>query len=102
MTAYPQPVARSRIEKRLKDVGRRLSSLRTDLAVAEEAVIQVEGEADDARLRALVSETPLAEREHQEVRRQAEVQRRNRDALREEIAKLEVRQDDLLDQYNQS
>ena len=102
MTAYPQPVARSRIEKRLKDVGRRLSSLRTDLAVAEEAVIQVEGEADDARLRALVSETPLAEREHQEVRRQAEVQRRNRDALRDEIAKLELRQDDLLDQYNQS
>lgn len=95
-------MARSRIEKRLKDVGRRLSSLRTDLAVAEQAVIQVEGEADDARLRALVSETPLAEREHQQVRRQAEVQRRNRDELREEIAKLEQRQDDLLDQYNQS
>ena len=95
-------MARSRIEKRLKDVGRRLSSLRTDLAVAEQAVIQVEGEADDARLRALVSETPLAEREHQEVRRQAEVQRRNRDVLRDEVAKLELRQDDLLDQYNQS
>lgn len=95
-------MARSRIEKRLKDVGRRLSSLRTDLAVAEQAVIQVEGEADDARLRALVSETPLAEREHQEVRRQAEVQRRNRDELRDEVAKLEQRQDDLLDQYNQS
>ncbi len=86
----------------MKDVGRRLTSLRTDLAVAEQAVIQVEGEADDARLRALVSETPLAEREHQEVRRQAEVQRRNRDELRDEIAKLEQRQDDLLDQYNQS
>lgn len=95
-------MARSRIEKRLKDVGRRLSSLRTDLAVAEQAVIQVEGEADDARLRALVSETPLAEREHQQVRRQADVQRRNRDELRDEIAKLEQRQDDLLDQYNQS
>ena len=95
-------MARTRIEKRLKDVGRRLASLRTDLSVAEQAVIQVEGEADDARLRALVSETPLAEREHQQVRRQADVQRRNRDELREEIAKLEQRQDELLDQYNQS
>jgi chromosome segregation ATPase len=95
-------VARTRIEKRLKDVGRRLASLRTDLSVAEQAVIQVEGEADDARLRALVSETPLAEREHQQVRRQADVQRRNRDELREEIAKLEQRQDELLDQYNES
>lgn len=95
-------MARTRIEKRLKDVGRRLASLRTDLSVAEQAVIQVEGEADDARLRALVSETPLAEREHQQVRRQADVQRRNRDELREEIAKLELRQDELLDQYNQS
>lgn len=95
-------MARTRIEKRLKDVGRRLASLRTDLSVAEQAVIQVEGEADDARLRALVSETPLAEREHQQVRRQADVQRRNRDELREEIAKLEQRQDELLDQYNQA
>ncbi len=95
-------MARTRIEKRLKDVGRRLASLRTDLSVAEQAVIQVEGEADDARLRALVSETPLAEREHQQVRRQADVQRRNRDELREEIAKLEQRQDELLDQYNES
>ncbi|MEM7096392.1 MAG: hypothetical protein AAF567_25530 [Actinomycetota bacterium] len=95
-------MARNRIEKRLKDVGVRLSSLRTDLAVAEQAVIQVEGEADDARLRALVSETPLAEKEHREIRRQAEMQRRNRDSLIEEIVKLEARQDELLDQYNAS
>lgn len=94
-------MAKSRIEKRLADVGRRLSSLRSDYAVAEQAVIQVEGEADDARLRSLVSETPLAQREHTEVRRQADVQRRNRDKLKDEIAKLEQRQDELLDQYNE-
>lgn len=94
-------MARSRIEKRLADVGRRLASLRTDFSVAEQAVIQVEGEADDARLRALVSETPVAQREHDQVRRQADVQRRNRDELGAEIAKLEARQDELLDQYNE-
>jgi len=105
--AYPgavslSPTSRARIEKRLSQVGRRLSALRTDLAVAEQAVVQVDGEADDARLRALVSETPLAEREHHEIRRQADVQRRNRDELLDEIAKLEQRQDELLDQYTAS
>lgn len=95
-------MAKSRIEKRLTDVGRRLASLRTDLAVAEQALMQVDGEADDARLRALVSETPLAQKEHEQVRRQYEVLRRNRDALRGEIEKLEARQDELLDQYNAS
>jgi len=95
-------VARTRIEKRLTDVGRRLSTLRSDLAVAEQALLQVDGESEDARLRALVSETPLAQREHEEVRRQAEVLRRNRDALSEEVARLETRQDELLDAYNEA
>ena len=93
---------RTRIEKRLADVGRRLASLRTDLAVAEQALVQVDGEADDARLRALVSETPLAQKEHEQVRRQYEVLRRNRDELVDEITRLEARQDELLHQYNES
>lgn len=95
-------MARARIEKRLTDVGKRLSSLRADLAVAEQALSQVEFEADDARIRALVSETPIAQKEHEQIRRQADVLRRNRDGLRAEIAKLEARQDELLDDYNAS
>lgn len=95
-------MVRSRIERRLADVGKRLGALRTDLAVAEQALMQVDGEADDARLRALVSETPLAQKEHEQARRQVEVLRRNRDELKLEIAKLEARQDELLDAYNAS
>ena len=95
-------MARTRIERRLVEVGKRLGALRTDLSIAEQAVLQVEHEADDARLRALVSETPLAQREHQEARRQAEVMRRSRDELRAEVAKLEQRQAELLDAFNQS
>lgn len=93
-------MVRSRIERRLADVGKRLSNLRTDLSVAEQALLQVDHEADDARLRALVSETPLAQKEHQQARRQVDVIRRNRDELQAEIAKLEARQDELLDAYN--
>ena len=93
-------MARSRIERQLASVGRRLASLRSDLSVAEEALLQVDYEADDARLRSLVSETPLAQKEHQQARRQVDVVRRNRDELRDEIVKLEQRQDELLDEYN--
>ena len=91
---------RSRIERQLADVGKRLKSLRTDLAVAEQALMQVDYEADEARLRALVSETPVAQKEHEQVRRQVEVNRRNRDELAAEILRLEQRQDELLDAYN--
>ena len=75
-------------------------ALRTDLAVAEQALMQVDYEADDARLRSLVSETPVAQKEHEQARRQVEVNRRNRDELQAEIARLEVRQDELLDTFN--
>ena len=93
-------MVRSRIERQLADVGKRLKALRIDLAVAEQALMQVDYEADDARLRALVSETPVAQKEHEQARRQVEVLRRNRDELKSEIAKLESRQDELLDAYN--
>ena len=95
-------MVRSRIERQLGDVGKRLKRLRNDLAVAEQALLQVDHEADDARLRALVSETPVAQKEHEQARRQVEVNRRNRDALKGQISKLEDRQDELLDAYNAS
>ena len=93
-------MVRSRIERQLADVGKRLKALRTDLAVAEQALMQVDYEADDARLRSLLSETPVAQKEHDQARRQVEVNRRNRDELQAEIARLEVRPDELLDTFN--
>jgi len=95
-------MVRSRIERQLADVGKRLKSMRNDLTVAEQALMQVDYEADDARLRSLVSETPLAAKEHEQARRQVDVNRRNRDELKAEIAKLELRQDELLDAFNES
>lgn len=94
-------MVRSRIERQLADVGKRLKALRTDLAVAEQALMQVDYEADDARLRSLVSETPVAQKEHEQARRQVDVNRRNRDELQAEIARLEARQDELLDAFNE-
>ena len=79
-----------------------MSALRTDLRVAEEQLDQVSDEADESRLRALVSETPIAEREYRETRRHAERLRLHRDEIAERITRLEADQDALLDRFSAS
>ena len=96
------PVRRDRIERRLRVIGRELGALRTDLRVAEEQLDQVSDEADESRLRALVSETPIAEREYREAQRHAERLRRHRDEIAERITRLEADQDALLDGFSAS
>ncbi|MDZ7734122.1 MAG: hypothetical protein U5R31_14545 [Acidimicrobiia bacterium] len=66
--------------------------------MAEEQLGHLADEAEDARLRSLVSETPLAGREHREAERHAEAMRRHRDDLAAQITAVERNQDDLLDQ----
>jgi hypothetical protein len=90
-------VGRTLIERRLRDVSDRLKAVTRDLAVAEDQLAHFADDADDARLRALVSETPLAEQEHREAQRHAEAMRRHRDELVAEVRQLEASQDDLLD-----
>ncbi|MCU1352602.1 MAG: hypothetical protein JWM05_1811 [Acidimicrobiales bacterium] len=94
-------MARSLLERRLTEVGDRLKHVRADLRVAEEQLAQLADEADEARLRALVSETPLAEKEHREASRHADAMRRHRDDLAAEIVQLEQSQDQLLDRLVQ-
>ena len=90
-------MSRNLLQRRLIDVSDRLKRLRAELAVTDEQVAFFEAEADDARLRSLVSETPLADAEAREVRRHADAQGRQRDALRRAIGELEAEQDALLD-----
>ena len=90
-------MTRSMLQRRLVDVSDRLKRLRTELAVTDEQLTFMEEEADDARLRALVSETPLAEREQREARRHADALARHRDAIRLSIDELLREQDALLD-----
>jgi len=90
-------VGRALIERRLRDVSDRLKTLSRDLAVAEEQLAHLADEADDARLRALVSETPIAGHDHREAQRHADAMRRHRDELVADIRALEASQDDLLD-----
>ncbi|MDZ4826078.1 MAG: hypothetical protein SGJ13_06380 [Actinomycetota bacterium] len=90
-------MTRTLLQRRLIDVSDRLKRLRAELAVADEQCAFLDNEADDARLRALVSETPLAEAEAHETRRHADAQARQRETLRRSIGDLEREQDALLD-----
>lgn len=92
-------MTQSRVERRLAELADRLKRLTADLEVAEEQCLHFEDLAEDARLRALVSETPAAERQHRDAARQAETMAKHRNRLREEIRSLEEQQNDLLDRF---
>jgi hypothetical protein len=94
---YTLAMSRSLVERRLTEVGEQLKALRRELAVADEQLEHFVDEADDARLRALVSETPLAQQEHREAQKHADAMRAHRAQVQAEIEKLERAQDELLD-----
>lgn len=85
------------VEKRLFQAAERLKQLRAELKVVDEQLVFLNEAADEARLRALVSETPLADREHREAQKHAEAMSRHREQLASSILELERSQDELLD-----
>jgi hypothetical protein len=86
------------VERRLSKVATRLKSLRGELAVIDEQLLHLGEDADDQELRALVSETAGASFEARDARRHVESMQRHRAHVVEEIAELERRQDELLDE----
>jgi predicted nucleic acid-binding Zn-ribbon protein len=90
-------MSKSSVERRLRQVSGRLRQLRDELEVTAEQLAHLSGTADDARLRALVSETPVAERDHRDAERHADAMRRHRATVTDEIVALEAEQDELLD-----
>jgi hypothetical protein len=90
-------MARSLIERKLHEVGARLKALREELIVLDEQLAVFNDTASEARVRALVSETPLADREQYEASRHADAMTRSRADVVNRLAELERRQDELLD-----
>ena len=79
------------------DVAQRLKRAREELSIIEEQLLVLNDAADEARIRSLVSETPLAHREYTESQRHADAMERTRKGVLAEVAELEAAQDDLLD-----
>lgn len=90
-------MSRLMIERKLFDVAQRLKRAREQLAVIEEQLAVMADAADEARIRSLVSETPLAHREFAEAQRHADAMARSRRSVAAEVAELQVTQDELLD-----
>jgi len=86
------------LERRLTKVSTRLRSLRAELAVIDEQMQHLTDDADDQAIRALVSETASSSFEARDAQRHVDALGRHRSHVVEEIASLEQRQDDLLDQ----
>lgn len=92
------------VKRRLEDVQRQLAQARESLAVLEEQVAVWNDALDDARIRALVSETPLQSKEYEELSRHvmvanAEMTRRSLDVrelleARDELLRVWTPQDE--------
>ena len=86
---------RSAVERSLRDVHQRIARARQELSVLDEQLAVLNDAADDARIRSLVSETPLAVHEYADAQRTADTANRARTALVASIGELEHRQDEL-------
>jgi predicted nucleic acid-binding Zn-ribbon protein len=87
------------MERRIRELQRRVRDAREQLAVLDEQIEVLAEEAEDLRVRWLVAETPLAERESADARRHLELAERAAGDLREEIARCSGERDELLRQF---
>ncbi len=86
------------VERRLIDVGADLRRLREELRITDEELAHFQADADDARLRSIVSDRPESTRDDREAHRSVEAITRQRSHLVGQIDRLEHTQDELLDE----
>lgn len=96
---YTQNMGARLLKRRLEDIQRRLMAARESLGVLEEQVMVWNDALEDARIRSLVSETPLQQQEYNELSRHvaaanAEMQRRS-----QEVRSLIDERDELLREW---
>ncbi|OYV60326.1 MAG: hypothetical protein B7Z69_04390 [Actinobacteria bacterium 21-73-9] len=82
--------------RRLEDVQRRLVVARENLAVLDEQVAKWREDLDEARIRALVSETPLQAKEYDDLSRQVSVATAELERRALEVGALVRARDELL------
>ncbi len=90
-------MSRASIERRLVDVSDEIKRIEQELLVIDEQLAHFADTADDARLRSLVSETPLAAKEHRDAEKTVTALARDRGSWAQRLLKLEERQNTLLD-----
>ncbi len=89
------------LKKRLRTVSSRIRRLQSELNVLDHQLVQLEEEAEDARLRSLVSEGPAEAVAYDQARRQRDILDREGERQRRELEALLADQDALLDRLAQ-
>lgn len=92
-------MSQASIERRLRQATTELRQRREELRVLDEQLSALAEEADDAKVRALVGESPLADREYRDARRHVDAMQRSRADIVATITRLERTVDDLLDRF---
>lgn len=90
------------VERRLKALTDSVRRAREELSVLDEQIEQVSEEAEDARIRAMVAETPIAAHDNFHAQRSAETLIRARAGVAERLDAMRAEQDRLLDQLGSS
>lgn len=88
------------IVDRLRALSEEMRALETEARILDEQVAFQRDVAEDARIRALVSETPIADREAREARQDLERLMRSLEEARARIQGLRDEQDRLLEELS--
>ena len=91
-------VKRDVVERELIEAGQRLARAKEELFALDEQVAWFEEAADDARMRALVTESKADQRELKEAERHSQAILRSREDLVAHIARLRRLQEELLEE----
>ncbi len=91
-------MSRAGIERKLRSVSAEMKTATEELRVLDEQLAHFADSADDARLRSMVAETPIAAQEYREAAKTVAALERDRVRWAERLAALEDRQNELLDQ----
>ena len=91
---------RRKVERKLRKNGRRLAKFRDELSLLEEELAFFNQEAEDKRVRALVSDNPSVERASRKMFRHVYRLRGRCDKARQKIERIEAEQNKLLDALN--
>jgi cell division septum initiation protein DivIVA len=86
------------IKRRLAALTTEVQGARSEIAMLDEQIAHFADAAEDLRLRAMVSETPLADREHREASKTVNNLTRDRQTWADRLTMLEAKQDRLLDE----
>ncbi len=78
------------VKRKLQELQTRMVTLREDVAVLNEQIEVLDEEVESLRVRAVVSETPLAIKEHAEAARHAELAHKARTVAATQISEIEI------------